>query len=80
MVNKLYNFLDDAKWLKEQRLLKSRSQLAKELSEKTGYKKNNLMGSMRFRELKWYTKEELKSFKQERAFHTNKKRKAKGKV
>ena len=73
-MNKKHLFLDEPEWLKEERYKKSRSQLAKELSDKTGVKKSIIEGCLRYRELKWYPKEVIKKFKQERIYHTNKKK------
>ncbi len=74
MVNRVYDFLSDPEWLKEQRQSKSRAQVAKELSKKTGFKKINLASCIRFRELRWYSDETRKTFKFERVPHTNKKK------
>lgn len=83
MVYKKYIILDDLQWISDQRKKKSRAQLASELadqlfeeSEFTDKKKlaASLAGSLRFREHRYYVKEERSKFRQERAFHQNRKR------
>lgn len=50
------------------------AQLAKELAEEYGLEKASLAGSIRFVVYRYFTKEERKQMKKERAFHKNRKK------
>jgi hypothetical protein len=74
VVNKKYSFLDDLANLKAQRLEKSMATLAEEYAQQTGISKATLAACIRFREIRYFTKEERSKFKKDRKFHQNKKK------
>ena len=63
---KLYPFLDNLDWLKEQLQKKTIMQLAEELSLATGKDKQSLHGCITFRVNRWFSDEEKKNVKRGR--------------